>query len=180
MKDDKVLRSFDSGATRDTAEGKLDMEGFTHPMVMLQFAKYMNMNRVQSDGQLRDSDNWQKGIPTEAYVKSLRRHHDDVWLEWRNFPTEAGMIAALCGIMFNTMGMLKEILQNREWELQDFDGDEPTPEMQKRLDKIKADKEAAKVKKTTFIGYCMGEYNLTVCHDCPDHVRCLVKFGKES
>ena len=85
-KDDKVMRSFDTGATRDTTEGKLDMEGFTHPMVEKQFAKYMNMNRLQSDGQLRDSDNWQKGIPQDAYMKSLRRHHDDAWLQqlgWR-------------------------------------------------------------------------------------------------
>jgi hypothetical protein len=135
-KDDKVMRSFDTGATRDTADGKLDMEGFTHPMVEKQFAKYMNMNRLQSDGNLRASDNWQKGIPIDAYMKSLRRHHDDVWLEHRGFDTEAGLVAALCGIIFNAKGYLLEHLKRMDWELKDFDGDEPTPEMKERQAKL--------------------------------------------
>jgi hypothetical protein len=135
--DDKVMRSFDTGATRDTAEGKLDMEGFTHPMVMKQFAKYMNMNRLQSDGQLRDSDNWQKGIPIDAYMKSLKRHVDEVWLNHRGFRQEAGPVAALCGIMFNSMGMLHEILKVNDWKLQDFDDTMPTPEMKGRQDALR-------------------------------------------
>ena len=145
MSDDKTMRSFDTGATRDTAEGKLDMEGFTHPMVMRQFAKYMNMNRLQSDGQLRDSDNWQKGIPIDAYMKSLKRHCDEVWLNHRGFgfPREAGIKAALCGIMFNSMGMLLEVLKADTWKLQDFDGDEPTPEMKKRQEGVSRDEDLA-------------------------------------
>ena len=131
-KDDGILRAFDTGATRDTAEGKLDPEGFTHPMVMEQFYKYMSMNRLQSDGKLRDSDNWQKGIPKTAYMKSLKRHSDEVWKEHRGFPTRSGIIAALCGIMFNSMGMLHEVLRDDGWNLQDFDGDEPTPELEER------------------------------------------------
>lgn len=134
--DNGTLREFGSGATRDTAEGKIDMEGFTHPMVMVQFAKYMNMNRLQSDGTLRASDNWQKGIPKDVYVKSLRRHHDEVWESHRGFGTEAGMVAALCGVMFNSMGMLLEVLKDRGMLLVDFDGSEPTPEMRKRQDNI--------------------------------------------
>jgi len=143
-KDDKVMRSFDTGATRDTAEGKLDMEGFTHPMVEKQFAKYMNMNRLQSDGQLRDSDNWQKGIPMDAYAKSLRRHHDDVWLHHRGFKDElesGSIIAALCGIIFNAKGYLLEHLKEMDFMLQDFDGCEPTPEMKKRQDSLTPEKE---------------------------------------
>jgi hypothetical protein len=130
------MRSFDTGATRDTAEGKLDMEGFTHPMVMKQFAKYMNMNRLQSDGQFRDSDNWQKGIPKDAYMKSLRRHHDELWLAHRGFPTTSGMIAALCGIIFNANGYMHEILKESDWQLQDFDDTQPTPEMQERQQEV--------------------------------------------
>jgi hypothetical protein len=138
-RDDKVMRSFDTGATRDTAEGKLDMEGFTHPMVMKQFAKYMNMNRLQSDGIPRASDNWQKGIPMEAYMKSLRRHHDDAWLFHRGFKDEldsGSIIAALCGIIFNANGYLLEYLKSIDFLLQDFDGVEPTPEMEKRQAKV--------------------------------------------
>lgn len=134
-KDDGTLRGFDTGATRDTATGKIDMEGFTCPKVMLQYAKFMNMNRLQSDGQLRDSDNWQKGIPIKVYMKSMKRHFDEVWMEHR-YPgeTEAGMIAALCGLMFNSMGMLHEWL--KIYPMQDFDGAEPTPEMKIRQDQL--------------------------------------------
>jgi len=135
-KDDGVLREFDTGATRDTADGKLDPEGFTHPLVMRQFYKYMNMNRLQSDGKLRDSDNWQKGIPLEAYMKSLKRHCDDLWLEHRGYQTPAGKTAAICGIMFNAMGYMHEIFKDGQ-ALQDFDGKEPTPEMQERLELLK-------------------------------------------
>jgi hypothetical protein len=132
--DDGVLRSFGTGATRDTEEGKLDPEGFTHPMVMKQYYKYMNMNRLQSDGKLRDSDNWQKGIPKEAYMSSIKRHCDDLWLEHRGFPSGSGIISALCGVIFNAMGYLHEHLKERGWRLQEFDNGEPTEEMQERLD----------------------------------------------
>jgi hypothetical protein len=128
--DDGCLRTFDTGATRDTAEGKLDPEGFTSPLVMKQFYKYMNMNRLQSDGKIRDSDNWQKGITKNAYMKSLKRHCDDLWLEHRGHSTQAGKVASLCGIMFNAMGYLYEHLKTSE--IQDFDGKNPTPEMYKR------------------------------------------------
>lgn len=126
--DNGTIRKFESGATRDTAEGKLDMEGFTHPMVEKQFAKYMNMHRYQSDGEIRDSDNWQKGIDLEAYAKSLRRHHDDFWGQHRGFKSDNGIIADLCGIMFNTRGYLLEVLKARGFNLQDFDGTQPIPE----------------------------------------------------
>ena len=127
--DNGTIRAFDTGATRDTAEGKLDPEGFTHPMVLKQFYKYMSMNRLQADGKLRASDNWQKGIPKDAYVKSMKRHVDDVWCEHRGFPSDDGMVAALCGVMFNAMGMLLETLKDRGMKLHDFDGDDPTREM---------------------------------------------------
>ena len=136
--DDGMLRSFGTGATRDTAEGKLDPEGFTNPLVMKQFYKYMNMNRLQSDGKLRDSDNWQKGIPLDAYMKSLKRHCDEAWLEHRGYKSDAGIRAAMCGIMFNAMGYL-QVLFKEGGALQDFDGREPTPEIAERLLKIDFD-----------------------------------------
>jgi hypothetical protein len=132
--DDGTLRSFSTGATRDTAQGKLDPEGFTHPLVMEQFYKYMSMNRLQSDGSLRDSDNWQKGIPKQAYMKSLKRHCDDVWLEHRGFNSENGILSALCGIMFNAMGYMHEELKDSDWNLQEFDDGEPTEEMRERME----------------------------------------------
>jgi hypothetical protein len=122
-KDDGIQRSFETGATRDTGEGKLDFEGFLSPFVLRQYAKYMNMNRLQSDGNLRDSDNWQKGIPMEVYMKSLYRHFFETWYTYRmdralrddrlHMPREQQVeyIGALCGMMFNAMGYLHEWLK---------------------------------------------------------------------
>ena len=53
-----MIRSFDTGATRDTEEGKLDYEGFFTPRVLEAYARYMNFNRTMRDGSIRASDNW--------------------------------------------------------------------------------------------------------------------------
>lgn len=140
--DDGTMRSFDTGATRDTGEGKLDFEGFLSHPVLVQFAKYMNMNRVQSDGNLRDSDNWQKGIPMDAYMKSGYRHFMDWWAYHRNLKDcdrhdDIEGVGAICGLIFNAMGWLHEWL--KENDPVDFDGKEPTFEMKERLDQIKRD-----------------------------------------
>ena len=104
------LRTFATGATRDTAQGKLDYEGFLNPLVLRRYAEFMHKNRVQPDGSYRDSDNWQLGIPKEAYMKSLFRHFMDVWLIHRG-GTEMNQ-EALCAIMFNAMGYLLEVLKD--------------------------------------------------------------------
>lgn len=108
----KRIRTFETGATRDTEEGKLDYEGFLSPIVLEKFAEYMNRHRKQSDGQLRDSDNWQKGIPIVTYMKSLFRHFMDLWKEHRGYRSRDGIEDALCGIIFNAMGYLFEILSD--------------------------------------------------------------------
>jgi len=133
-KDDGVLRSFDTGATRDTGEGKLDYEGFFSPVFMEQFAKYMNLHRLQSDGKLRASDNWQKGIPTDVCIKSLYRHFMETWKEHRGWETEGGYLAGLMGMTFNIQMMTLNYI--KEHGMQDFDGEEPTPEMAERKKKL--------------------------------------------
>jgi hypothetical protein len=104
------MREFESGATRDNDEDKFDYEGFLSPLVLQRYAQYMHANRVQADGELRDSDNWQKGIPRDAYMKSAWRHFMDCWRHHR----DPGVIdtvreEALCALMFNIMGYLHEV-----------------------------------------------------------------------
>jgi hypothetical protein len=113
----KKIRKFDTGATRDTDKNKADYEGFLSPLVIKRFGEYMNRHRLQPDGQLRESDNWTKGIPRKQYVKSLIRHLVDVWLINRDFKDKArtqDMEEALCAVMFNSMGLLYEILLKRD------------------------------------------------------------------
>ena len=76
------VRTFSTGATRDTDKDKIDYEGFMHPLCIEAYGKYMNKHRVQTDGNLRDSDNWQKLFGDEHFnvcMKSGWRHFFDWW-----------------------------------------------------------------------------------------------------
>jgi len=108
------LRTFETGATRDIEEGKLDYEGFLSPLVLHCFAQYMHKHRIQADGSLRDSDNWQKGIPRDAYMKSLLRHLHALWYIHRYGEPGETQEEALCAILFNAQGYLHEILIERQ------------------------------------------------------------------
>ena len=66
VQDTGILRKFDSGATRDTTENKPDYEGYFSPLVFERYGQYMLKHQKQSDGTLRSSDNWQKGMPIHA------------------------------------------------------------------------------------------------------------------
>lgn len=110
------MRQFETGATRDSDETKLDYEGFISPIVTRRFAEYMHLHRKQADGGLRASDNWQKGIPKEAYVKSLVRHTEDLKLLWDGYPqlaVDPDIESVLSAILFNTQGLLFEILKGK-------------------------------------------------------------------
>ena len=107
------MRKFETGATRNTDEGKLDFEGFLSPAVLHRFAEYMHKNRVQADGNLRAADNWQKGIPKDAYMKSGMRHFFDWWENHRGLPA-ADLEEALCALLFNVQGYLFEILKEKK------------------------------------------------------------------
>ena len=52
------MRTFDTGATRDTDSDKLDFDGFLSPLALEAFAEYMHRHRQVADGSLRASDNW--------------------------------------------------------------------------------------------------------------------------
>ena len=104
------VREFDTGATRNDDPDRLDYEGFLSPIVLQRYAEYLNKHRVQSDGKLRDSDNWQKGIPKDVYMKSKCRHFMTTWLCHRHYSDE-GLEESLCAELFNTMGYLFEILK---------------------------------------------------------------------
>lgn len=120
MGDDGVKRTFDTGATRDTGDGKLAYDRFLSPFVIRRYAEYMEKHRVQSDGTLREPDNWKKGIPLPVYRASLTRHVQEV-NEFTN-PDDGFEVfgvtdyddleEALCATIFNAMGMLYEIIQH--------------------------------------------------------------------
>ena len=108
------MRTFETGATRDSEVEKLDYEGFLSPVVLTAYAEYMHRNRLQSDGSLRSADNWQKGMPLPVYMKSAWRHFHDVWTLHRSANNQQdALVRALCALLFNVMGYLHEILITR-------------------------------------------------------------------
>lgn len=109
----KSMREFETGATRNLSDDKLDFNGFLSPLALEEFAKYMHKNRIQADGKMRDSDNWQKGIPTDAYMSSMWRHFFDTWKSHRGLETPEDQISNLCGLLFNVQGMLHELLKTK-------------------------------------------------------------------
>lgn len=101
------MREFPSGATRDVDTGKFDFEGFLSPQVVERFGAYMHKHRFTPLG-VRSSDNWQKGIPIEVYMKSMWRHFFAVWKSYR---AGAPDVESLCAVLFNVQGMMHEVLK---------------------------------------------------------------------
>lgn len=105
------MREFETGATRDSEDGKLDFEACLSPFALERFAEYMRKQRHTANG-LRADDNWQKGIPPEAYMKSMWRHFHEAWkLHRAGIIDQRQMEDALCGVLFNAQGYLHELLR---------------------------------------------------------------------
>lgn len=109
-------QSFATGATRSSDRDKFDFEGHIAPEVLAYYASYMHKHRVQRDGNIRASDNWQQGIPRYRFVKSLIRHVFEFWRMWRGNavrnPDNGQLFTfgdVLCAILFNTMGLIFEM-----------------------------------------------------------------------
>ena len=123
------IRTFDTGATRDSDVGKHDYEGYLSPLVLERYAEYMTSHRTQADGSVRDSDNWQKGMSLTVYMKSKWRHFVDSWKlhrGYRVYDKKTGqpvvMDESLCAELFNTMGYLHEYLKvNAVYEIKGGD-----------------------------------------------------------
>lgn len=107
------IRVFKTGANRNPSDDKLDFEGFLSPFVIQRFAEYMHLHRKLSDGTLRTSDNWKKGMPKREYMKSGFRHFHDWWIEELGGKSRDGVEDAICGLMFNCMGYLEEVLKEK-------------------------------------------------------------------
>jgi len=112
---DLELRNFNTGAIRDTAEGKLNYIKGLSPIVDRGYLEYLDKHRKLPDGSMREFDNWKNGIPQEVYLESLDRHERAVWLICHGYKAfdnrgEVSLKDSLYGVLFNTIGMLHEIL----------------------------------------------------------------------
>jgi hypothetical protein len=105
------IRTFATGATRDTDSNKLDYDGFLCPLVLERYAEYMHANRKMADGSMRDSSNWKAGIPQDVYRKSGWRHFFSFWKHCLSGNKPLAIVDA-CGILFNIMGWMHEELKH--------------------------------------------------------------------
>lgn len=115
----RASRKFESGATRSPDIERFDPEGFFSPLVFDRYCAYMHAHRIQSNGTTRASDNWQKGLPLETYMKGLWRHFLHFWTRHRGWAVKdlgaaPDIEGDLCAILFNAQGYLHELLKAKE------------------------------------------------------------------
>ena len=74
------------------------------------FGAFMHANR-QTEAGLRDSDNWQKGIPFDTYMKSMWRHFHGAWKLHRMTEDRPTLVIDLLAVIFNAQGYLHEYMK---------------------------------------------------------------------
>lgn len=110
------MRTFDTGATRDSDDSKLEPWGFSSALVEKRYSEYMQTHQTQADGEKRASNNWMKGIPQGVYKHSLSRHISDLRLILEGHSDQAeeqDLETVLCAVKFNVDGMLYEVVKSR-------------------------------------------------------------------
>lgn len=97
------MRHFETGAVRDDEDGKLD---FVEPVSWTAFARYVKYmtEKKKKYGQ----GNFKKGIPIDAYERSLLRHIHKYLVNKYEGGNEEKDQDHLSAIIFNTLGIIHE------------------------------------------------------------------------
>lgn len=86
---------FESGAVRDSQEGKLRVD-------LIPPECLWRMARLYTKGAEHYGEhNWEKGIPTESFIASMDRHWIKYKMGWKDEDHLASAVFNLFGIMFN-------------------------------------------------------------------------------
>jgi hypothetical protein len=73
-----MLRKFNGGAVRSSANGKLEWLGLRHPLVEKSFGEYMKRHTRTEDGGTRAYNNWWSLWSEEVSIQSMLRHVQDL------------------------------------------------------------------------------------------------------
>ena len=129
------MRQFETGAIRDANDHseKPNYIKALSPIVLREYVKYLGRHRTLPDGSKRDWDNWKNGIPLNVYLEGMERHTMAVWLIQHGFKSydnngEVTLKDSLNGVLFNTIGMLHEILKDEVEKIENkIDRNKPVP-----------------------------------------------------
>lgn len=120
------MRKTKTGATRNNDDGKIN---YVHSSVLVErvYCEYMHGNRFQSDGKMRDADNWKKGMPWKWYKKSFLGHIQDVKMLMEGNKVfedgkEVTLFNAILGARFNLDGMIHTAMDGYECDRKFTDG----------------------------------------------------------
>ena len=95
IKDSGKRETYESGAVRDTNEGKI-----RYDLLPIECLKRL-ADHYTKGAKKYDDNNWKKGIPTDRFIESTWRH----WAEYLLGETEEDHLSAIVfnvfGIMFN-------------------------------------------------------------------------------
>lgn len=114
----QAMNTFETGATRSEDVVRDDPDGYLSPLFLDMYFKYMTKHRVQADGAVRDSDNWQKGIPLARYMKGMWRHFFHMWQRHRGYEVTDSLAADsieedISAMFFNLQGYAHEYLKDK-------------------------------------------------------------------
>ena len=115
------IRQFETGATRNCSDHKINPAKCLSPLVIQRYAEYMAAQRLQKDGSRRADDNWQKGFPLDSFMESGQRHNLHWWtIHHGNACTSeddghaVDIEEACCALLFNVMGYLHQTLKAKQ------------------------------------------------------------------
>ena len=95
---------FDTGAQRDTQDGKPNFYECLSPFAIWRYGLYMAKASAKYG-----EWNWSKGIPVESYMKSLERHLVKLKMDLLYGHEEEPGVDHAAAILFNIQGLLHEL-----------------------------------------------------------------------
>ena len=102
MRDEEKIRKWDSGAVRDSAEGK------NRPDLIPVECLWRLARLYEKGAEHYGEHNWEKGIPDESFVASLERHI----MKYRLGMTDEDHLASA---VFNLFGLMYNEIQQGKW-----------------------------------------------------------------
>lgn len=99
----KKITTFDTGAIRDSQDGKVDFIETVSWTAFNRFARYMTGKKVKYG-----SGNFKKGIPVSSYEQSLLRHVHKYLVNKHEGGNEEVNEDHLAAIVFNVFGIMHE------------------------------------------------------------------------